>query len=329
MKTLKNKWAVRITIAYLAITMISCNSDSGEEGIKLPPTKEAFSNLKKEALEKLVQEFQIDASDGMVTLTSEKGVEIGINTACLTELNGSSITGNIDIKFVELFNKGNMALTNKPTMGMLPDGNKAMLLTGGEFLIKASNNGNELKTNCGISLKIPTALTNGDDPSMILWNGTIDEDDNLTWEEDKRGPQGAGGEIFVSDGKYNAIVSGFGWSNVDRFYSDPRPKTTLKVKPPTGYDFTNSAVYLSYDGESTGLANLDTYDEDGDYFSEHYGQIPIGLECHVIFMTEDSGNWSYAIKSVTIAANDVITFTLGELTTGTATQLETAIDNLP
>ena len=125
------------------------------------------------------------------------------------------------------------------------------------------------------------------------------------------------------------MLQGFGWSNVDRFYSDPRPKTLIQVQAPIGYNFTNSAVYLSYDGEDSGLAALDTYDGTLNLFSEHYGQIPIGLECHVIFVTEDKGVWRYAIKPVTIEANDIITFTMDDTTTGTEATLTALINGLP
>lgn len=329
METLRNKFTIVITLVYFAFTIISCNTDSDNDGLKEIPTKEAFTKLKKEALENVMQEFQVNASDGWVTLTSEKGVEIDINPTCLTLENGDALSGNIDIKFVELFNKGNMALTNKPTMGLLPNSKKGLLISGGEFLIEATNSGNKvILNNCTISLRVPTALTNGDDNDMTLWNGTIDEEDNLTWEEEEEGAQGKEG-LYISDAKYNVVINNFGWSNIDRFYNDPRPKTTIKVKTPIGYDYTNCAIYVSYNGESTGLASLDTYDEVGEYFSEHYGQIPIGLECHLILMTEDNGAWSYAIKPVTIVGNEIITFALGEFINGTATQLETTIDGLP
>ena len=86
-------------------------------------------------------------------------------------------------------------------------------------------------------------------------------------------------------------------------------------------------MFLSYDGEDSGLAALDTF-ESG-MFSEHYGQIPVGLECHVIFMTEEDGNFRYAIKPVTIAADDVIVFTLAETLITTESGLVSLINGLP
>ena len=212
-------------------------------------------------------------------------------------------------------------------MGTLPNGDKTLLISGGEFFIEASQNGSALDTTCGLQLIIPASLTGGADPLMSLWEGEIDAEDNLTWDE-VEDATGQGG-VFVEGSEYYGLLQGFGWSNVDRFYSDPRPKTLIQVQAPIGYNFTNSAVYLSYDGEDSGLAALDTYDGTLNLFSEHYGQIPIGLECHVIFVTEDNGVWRYAIKPVTIVANDIITFTMDDTTTGTEATLTALINGLP
>lgn len=291
-----------------------------------PATAQEFKNLKDEALADITQNFSFNSDDGYITLTSENGVQLGINGDCLT-LNGNEITGNVDIEYVEIFEKGNMLTTNKPTMGRLPNGDKAMLLTGGEFFIEATKDGQLLDTNCLINLIVPSSLTGGTDNEMVLWTGTIEEDDTLTWDEVDNAT-GQGG-VFAEGGQYYTLLEGFGWTNVDRFYNDPRPKTQIQVQAPVGYNYTNSAVYLSYDGEDTGLAALDTYDGTLNLFSEHYGQIPIGLECHVIFATEDNGIWRYAVKAVTIAENDIITFNIDETTTGTKASLTALINALP
>lgn len=59
----------------------------------------------------------------MVTLTSAKGVKLNINGDCLTK-NGNPVTGEVNIEYIELFDKGNMLVTNKPTMGLTADGKK-------------------------------------------------------------------------------------------------------------------------------------------------------------------------------------------------------------
>ena len=76
------------------------------------------------------------------------------------------------------------------------------------------------------------------------------------------------------------------------------------------------------------LAYLDTYDAATERFSEHYGQIPIGLECHVIFTSEDNGQWLYGIKSVTIADGQTIAITDADLNTASEGELEAIINSL-
>lgn len=321
-----------LLVATLILTNFSCSKSDAKDddcdGICDLATAEDFNIIKDAALESITQNFQFDAADGNITLTSDKGVTINLNTACLT-LNGNAITGAIDFEFVELFDKGTMLTTNKPTMGILPNGDKALLISGGEFFMNATQNGVALQTSCNIQLGIPVALTGGVDNDMILWNGIIDEDGNLAWDENKRAGANGQGGVFAEGNQYYAFMGEFGWSNVDRFYNDPRAKTTILAGVPEGYNNTNCSLFLSYDGEDTGLANLDTYDVATGLFSEHYGQIPIGLECHVIFVSEENGNWKYAIKAVTIIENGVITFTDGEMDVVTEAQLTTIINGLP
>ena len=327
---MKNLKTIFGTLLMTLTLLTSCETkDDGDNDFNNAvdiATAQEFKNIKDIALDNLTQNFSFNADDGNITLTSANGVQININGNCLT-LNGNPVTGQVQLEYVELFEKGNMLTTNKPTMGALPNGDKTLLISGGEFFIEATQNGSALDTTCGLQLIIPASLTGGADPLMSLWEGEIDAEDNLTWDE-VEDATGQGG-VFVEGSEYYGLLQGFGWSNVDRFYSDPRPKTLIQVQAPIGYNFTNSAVYLSYNGEDSGLAALDTYDGTLNLFSEHYGQIPIGLECHVIFVTEDNGIWRYAIKPVTIVANDIITFTMDDTTTGTEATLTALINGLP
>ena len=327
---MKNLKTIFGTLLMTLTLLTSCETkDDGDNDFDNAidiATAQEFKNIKDTALANLTQNFTFNADDGNISLTSANGVQININGNCLT-LNGNIVTGQVQLEYVELFEKGNMLTTNKPTMGTLPNGDKTLLISGGEFFIEATQNGSALDTTCGLQLIIPASLTGGADPLMSLWEGEIDAEDNLTWDE-VEDATGQGG-VFVEGSEYYGLLQGFGWSNVDRFYSDPRPKTLIQVQAPIGYNFTNSAVYLSYDGEDSGLAALDTYDGTLNLFSEHYGQIPIGLECHVIFVTEDNGVWRYAIKPVTIEANDIITFTMDDTTTGTEATLTALINGLP
>jgi hypothetical protein len=319
-----------IAILFLgAISMTSCTNDEtpNTEIPTIPATATEFKEIRTEALTKLKQTFTITQASGTVIFTSEKGVKININRDYLRK-NGVAVTGVINIEYVELFDKGHMLVANKPTMGLMADGKKNLLISGGEFYIKATQDGVALETLANITLLVPTNLTGGLDNEMTLWIGNLEDPENLVWRAaaDAAGTNGGKGGVQGEGNNYYVSFGNFGWTNVDKFYSDPRPRTTILADAPEGYDNTNSAIYLSYDGEGqNALAKLDTYTAAG-LFSEHYGQIPIGLACHVIFTTEDNGQWRWAIKAVTVAANDVYTFTLAETTVGTEAQLIAAIN---
>jgi hypothetical protein len=317
------------SIAFLVlgtIALASC-TDNETETINIPATAAEFKEIRTVALVNEKQTFTITQATGTVTLTSKKGVKININRDYLRK-NGIAVTGLINIEYVELFDKGHMLVTNKPTMGLMANGDKSLLISGGEFYIKATQDGVALETLANITLLVPTNLTGGLDNEMTLWIGNNEDPENLVWRNaaDAAGTNGGKGGVQGEGNNYYVSFGNFGWTNVDKFYSDPRPRTTILADAPEGYDNTNSAIYLSYDGEGqNALAKLDTYTTAG-LFSEHYGQIPIGLACHVIFATEDNGQWRWAIKAVTVAANDVYTFTLAETTVGTEAQLIAAIN---
>lgn len=313
------------TLTLLMLTLTSCSlNDNDYSAHIIPPSAQQFTSIRAQSLENITQHFEFNADDGYIMLTTENGVELSIYANCLSK-NGNAVTGTVALEYVEIFEKGNMITTNKPTMGIMANGDKAMLVTGGEFYLQATQDGVALETNCPMRIKVPTSLTGGDDPEMIMWHGIIDENGDLAWEEE--GDIGGEVGVFVHGGNYFAFVQNFGWTNIDRFYSDPRPKTTIKVEPPIGYTYENSAVYLSYDGENSALASLDTFNNG--LFSEHYGQIPIGLQCHMVFVTEYDGLWRYAIKAVTIAENQVTSFIIEETTTATEAELISIVNNLP
>jgi hypothetical protein len=314
-------------LALATIIFASCTNNENSDPI--PPTATAYKAITQSGIKKNTQNFTATAGTGTITLTSAKGVIIKLDGNALTK-NGNPVTGAIDITFIELFDKGNMLIANKPTMGVMPDGKKSLLKSGGEFFIKAAQGGVDLVSNGGIQLQVPANLTGTLDTGMLFWAGDTKDEDNLAWVNPRNGAGTGGqkdGNVGFNQTSYNVTFGSFGWTNVDKFYSDPRPRTTILAEVPTGYDNANCAIYLSYDGEGqNALAKLDTYNPTTKQFSEHYGQIPIGLACHVIFATEDNGNWRYAIKAVTVAPGDVYTFTLGETNVVTEAQMVAAIN---
>lgn len=340
---MKNSKQVLGLLMLTAALFTGCQKEeNGETYVQLVSEERAtpqdFADLKAIALNNMKQTFQIDAG-AIATIITQNGVQISINGACLNN-NGASVSGMFDLEVIEIFSRGDMLAANKATMGMMPNGDKALLVSGGEFSINASQNGDPLSLTCPMQVVVPADLTGGPDFDMTLWDGIIGADcdnpagcDDVVWIEQNLDGAGVGG-LDIEEGPdgrstYSGLFNDFGWTNVDKFWSDPRPKTTLLVDVPAGFNDNNSVVYISYDGEGSSLAFLDVYDESTELFSEHYGQIPVGLECHVIFASEDDGDWLYAIKAVTIAANGTITILDTDMETTTESGLKAAINALP
>ncbi len=327
---------VQILFIVLVSTLFyTCDADYEYEEIggsinpQELPTQEEFQQLFTNAVQARIQSFTFDANTGYVNFTSEKNVQLTLDSNCLTYSDGNMVTGQVTLEYIEIFDKGSMLVTNKPTMGYNQFGEKELLLTGGEFYINLKQGEQTIHSSCSYSLNIPAALTGEVNYDMSLWYASFDALNNLTWEpfpldNTNNGVAGEGDYYF-------AFLNQFGWCNVDVFYESDDPKTTIWVDVPDGYNEENSAVFLSYDGDEApyGLAYLDTYDDTQEMFTEHYGLVPIGLNCHVIFISENNGNYSYVIQSQTIEADEIITINTNEFQTATESELVYLINALP
>jgi len=303
--------------------------DTGEiTDIQTPPTPEAFNDLTLSARDDQTQVFSVLASD-WTSIEAEQGSSLFFWPNSFSTADGAPVTGEVQIKLIEIFDKGSMLVTDMPSIGQRPSGEVAQLISGGEHYVGATKDGEALTMNSSFQLTAPAANTGGPDWDMGLFRAEVSDgvaagiDDQAVWIEqrpdttdaDAEGEgdafginRGEGGGADGADTTYSILSSQFGWTNIDRWYSDPRPKTTINIDVPDGWDDTNSAVYLSYDGEATALARMDTYDDITGMFSEHYGLIPIGLQVHLIFVTESEGDWSYAIQGATIEEDHLTTF---------------------
>jgi hypothetical protein len=273
------------------------------------------------------QTFSVNASNGGVVV-GNKGTRLNIPGNCLINSSNQLVTGSVTVNLIEVFSKGDQALLNKSTMGIMANGTRNPLVSGGEYFLNISQAGIPLalSSGCYVRAKIPLTNTNVSPFGMQRFEGILGEN-GLEWDETGDTlnviEDSVGGNFVPT---YVILDNQWGWTNVDRFYSDPRPKTTLLAQLPSGYDNTNCEVYISYDGEAGLLASLDTYTAAG-YFSEHYGQIPIGLNIHFIAVTMINGQLNYAIVPATVSSGLIQQITNFQPTTQSA--LAALINALP
>lgn len=300
-------------LLFATIALSSCNVDDGVNSNALP-LQETVNNLFKSSLNSKIQVTEFDAST-TYTFTSSKGVEVTINGNCLKK-NGMPVMGPVKLEYIELFGKGDMMSTNKVTMGKTIAGEDRLLVSGGEFFTRVTQNGVELTTDCGVSFLIPTSLTGGPDTAMLPFVGTTDANGNITWEQSTTSDIAVVQDQGSVNSFYNAFNGSFGWFNCDRYADYSGAKTTITTLVPQGYGSVSHIFVITKNiPNSLGKA---------------FGEFPIGLECSLVFVTEKDGKYRYAIKPTTpLVANHTVTFALSETTIGTQAQLTAAINAIP
>ena len=315
MKTTTKILSLAIVTSLFAT--ISCN-DNDDNGIATDdnyiPTAAEFQASQQSYLDSKTQTFTFNTADNSKTFTTANGAKFTVNASCLT-IDGVAVTGTLDVKIVDLYDKSDMIMANKPTIGM-NGSDKELLVSGGEYNITITQNGKTAVATCPISVEIPTGLTGGDDTNMKPWSGSISgTNGNIIWNAVSQESSTTIPFISVKSNNY-MLQTGLGWFNVDRFYS--AANTTIPtIVVPTGYDTTNSAVYVAIKGEPNSLGNLPM-------------KLPVGLEIYAIFQTvTKSGDVKYAIKTITITENHKIEFTKADMKVATKTEFVSIIKKLP
>ena len=311
-------------LSIASLSLLSCDmNDNNDQYLNPFPTNNELNALFSDAINSRKQIFTIDAST-VNYINTAQGAEINFNSGAFT-LNNTPVTGNVTVEVIEIYRRGDMLVTNKPTVAKLPGNNFEILTSGGEIYVNAKQNGQQLTTS-GYVRQIPAALTGGLDTDMDVFTGEFLADGNLVWVQQNQWDLGFGNSAAPT---YVTFSSNFGWTNVDKFYTNPNPKTTINVIPPAGYTNANSEVFLSIDGDDNSLVNLFGDPLTQTFTFNSYPAFPIGLECHIIFISEEDGMWKYGIKPVTIQANGSYTFSSGELNTTSEANLVQIINNLP
>lgn len=108
------------------------------------------------------------------------------------------------------------------------------------------------------------------------------------------------------------MLSSFGFFNFDKFRNDPRPKTLITVLVPSGYASANK-VLLSTNSKPNLLGTT-------------VGKYLIELNCNIIFVTKDNGNFRYAIKPFILETNQQVKFLISETFLATVAQLKSILN---
>lgn len=330
--------------AVVALLFAACseeNTNSEPLASKNKAAKDdgrAFAALQKKARENLKQVYFFDASEEQVRITTENGIEMIINPQDIT-VNGEPVQGKVAVEFTAALTRADMVMADLPPMGLtevegFEEPQLAPLFTGGQFLVEmTTEEGESIDDGSPVTLSVPTELTGGEEgeggsEGMISWEGEEDEEGNVTWDE-KEDEDGNTIEIPVVDGRYLIEILEGEWANIDKLDQIPGERTKIFVDAPDGFNMSNSSVYISYQGFANLLFELDFYDPATTYFMNSYNNTPIGMTCNIIFVAQQNGQWLFAVKPVTIAGNDLITFTMADLSTTNDPGMIAFLNSLP
>ena len=234
MKTTKS-----ITVfTCLVLTLVACKKDDDQPQVG---NGTQLTNFFSANVSNGKQTFTLNASTGG-TVFGSKGTKIYLAPNSLFTAGGSPITGNVQLELVEIYDRAAMVMMNKPTMGELPNGDRSTLISGGEYYLKIAQNGQEVSAPSGVYVTMPTENTGGVNVNMSLFDLAIEGNDQ--WWELIEDSVAIGQDSMQGNwtSTYEILDGNWGWTNVDIFYSDPRPKTVLKAQLPDGYDNTNCEI---------------------------------------------------------------------------------------
>jgi hypothetical protein len=339
------KTTLFLKVAAAALVFAACSSEentsTSTDSFKTKSKEDngaGLAELQAKALENMKQRFYFDAGRERVQFTTKGNVEITIDPRVLT-VNGNPVTGPVTVEFIEIFDRGSMAVTDMPTAGLvqvegMDEEQLAPLVTGGEFLITmTTGEGQSVDDGAPVDIVVPTENTgNGGEQGsdgMIVWEGEEDEEgDDVNWDE-KEDEQGNTTDVPVVDGRYEMEILTGQWANIDKLAMFPGEPTQTFVDLPDGYDLTNANVYMSIQGTTNMLFELTGWDPSTQMAFNPYANTPTGQTVNIIFTAQVGGQWLFGIKTVTIMGNDVITFTPADLSTTNNAALIALLNSLP
>jgi hypothetical protein len=263
-------------IAALLITFLfACKKDEGTDSSKL--TLAEF----KAKFTVPIQKFNGTATTAF-SITGAKGMKFDFPANAFLDAAGNAVTGNVIISLTEILSKRDILLSGKVTQS-----NGQLLISGGEFQILASQNGQLLKLNpaANVNVKVPTTF-NTDPMNLFVFNGTTVSDS--TWVLDQKA------RVATSTDFYQFSLPNFGWINCDYFYNNPNPKTTITASPVyTGMNpsIKDQRVYMVFDDIKSvaGLPFVLAINKHQSYLNS----MPIGLKGKLVILSTDMNDVIY------------------------------------
>lgn len=292
----------------------ACEKQNTAEETENSTVSQTLDEYYQENRDNSMQTFIVDANTP-IEVTGMQGTTVTIPANNFLDANGDVLTGNVEVKLIEVFSKLDMIKTDVTTL----TAENEMLVSGGEFFLDVTLPGSDqsLRQVEAMLVNVPAEV---EDPKMKLWvnNGAGWE---LAGAED-RDPDGM---MEPYDGGYVAGIMSGGWYNFD--WSPPGPWCEICIRVPEGSSPDETDVFISVDGQMT-LVRVDDMYYDGS--SLYCTEVPEGTVLTFIVIQRDpiTGMNMYSIVySVHIECG--MTIDASHLDYSSIGQMDDDIMNLP
>mgnify|MGYP003575644915 CR=1 FL=1 len=296
-------------IALLVIsTLFACKKDKSNDNSKL--TAAEFNSRFSVA----TQKFNGTATAAF-SITGARGMKFDFPANAFLDASGNPITGNVVVSLKEVLSKRDIVLSGKVTQS-----NGQLLISGGEFQILASQNGQSLKLNpaVAVAVKVPTTFNNAP-MDLFVWGPTAAADS--TWVLDQKA------RVASSADFYQFNLPNFGWINCDYFYNNPNPKTTITASPVyagASPSIKDQRAYMVFD-DIKSVAGL-PFQLSINKHQSYLNSMPIGLKGKLIIISTDVNDVIYfGQTSFTVSVNLHLNVNVAPATAG---QIDAALDTL-
>jgi hypothetical protein len=289
-----------LVLCVTSLLIYSCSHQAGEDD----PISN-IGNLKYETAQEYLSDNvpdsevkSIDATKGEYIQT-QNGLSFYFRPN-IFELNGSLVTGQIDIEILEVLTPADMIFTGATTTS-----SSHVLESGGMFNLTASQGGQELSLTPGGSFQV-NIPSNAPDFNMKIFQGV--EDGNIVrWEE----RDSAFWRLDSAQKGYVLDVDFLKWCNLDKFRDEPN-QTKVRVKLPDGYTNTNTKVFMVF---KTNMVTHLYGDPTNEEFNTGSYTAPAGMDVKFVIISVKDKKLYYAIVPSKIEVDHLETVsTLTEIT---------------
>ncbi len=322
---------------FVVLAIVACQEENLDPDNKDDPKEEAIGSLSNfwyDQRTSKTQTFTV-TSGSWSEIVGAEGTKITIYSNSFLR-NGQPVSGNFQVDLIEVYDKGTMMTMGLNTMGLAPSGSLDAMVSGGEFYINATQNGQELDINPSSPIQVATAPfpdADFNNDMMPLELGIATTGGALGWIPNGTAPMSNcrdSSMIALGQSTYCfQIGNNAQWTNCDYFNNTGTPLTDITVKLPNIYDGNNASVMITFDGLNLVTDMYSGFSNDGSFFLSGTYQIPLGQDIHLVVIAEQNGNLVYHIQSINVTNNQVVTLGPSDLINTTVANLQTQLSNLP